>query len=171
MLFKCAPFLFDVFFIMRDCCVFVWYVFSSHLDFIFVDWILASASLYCADIHVNSYQVDLCLSLRFWTIMQGDSPGIARINQPRRSSRRSLCSQRRSSSSSRGNTLAGLLKRKTEVNWNTKTLHLQRKRQSCVWWITVDLWSGWSSGSWIHFTSQQWNKETLRRNVSTVSVE
>lgn len=125
----------------------------DHLNLLNFYFIFAFASLYSLHIVSLLYTVGLfSVSLRSWTTIQGDSPGIARTDPPRRPRSRSLCSQRRSSSSSRRNTLAGLSRRRNKARRNKKTLQPQWKRQGCVLWINVDFRTRLCPGSWFLFT-------------------
>lgn len=108
--------------------------FVNYLHFLSFYLTFAPGSLYCLHIQVSSSSSVylLSVSLRSSATIQGDSPGTTQTNLPSRPRSRSLCSQRRSSSSSRKSTLAGLSRRRNKAHQNTKTLQPQWKRQVCV---------------------------------------
>lgn len=111
-----------------------------------------TVSLYYLHIHVSlSYSVDfLSVSFRSWATIQGDSPGIALTNLSRRPRSRSPCSQRKSSSSSRRNTLAGLWRRRNKSHPNKRHCSLRGNTR-----VAVSRAEEWISGpDYIHFAQQ-----------------
>ena len=104
--------------------------------------------LLLATFHIFKWSHDLhCVSHRSWTTTRAGGPEIARSDPPRRPRSRSLCSQRRSSSSSRRNTLAGWSRRRNKVH-GTHKRHCSHSGNTGAAFCGLT----WISGCWFNFT-------------------